>query len=152
MSDGHYLCAVCDYWDVVGTLAQTGMYLSFSHPPSVTLSSAAFSCVQLYCVSGASWALVWQRALWAMQINLFLTDVPCIFHIRDVEEMSRKFLPPPNRLLNPQHRSASPSLHPLSSPPAHLSTCTFPASIIEINGIDSRGVNGFCCQGEEDAL
>lgn len=27
-----------------------------------------------------------------------------------------------------------------------------PASIIEIDGIDSLGVNGFCLQGEGDAL
>lgn len=66
--------------------------------------------------------------------------------------MTKKFPPPSNRLLNPQLRSALPSLHPLLSPPAHLPTHTFPASIIEINGIDSREVNGFCCQGEEDAL
>lgn len=47
-----------------------------------------------------------------MQINLFLTDVPCIFHIRAVQEMTKKFPPPSIRPLDPQQRSALPSLHP----------------------------------------
>lgn len=56
-------------------------------------------------------------------------------------------LPPPH-----YHTVCFTSLQPLPSPHAHPATRTFLASIIEINGIDPPGVNGFCCQGEEDAL
>lgn len=78
-----------------------------------------------------------------------------MFHAFFISEMWKKWVksffpsPPPHCLLNLQH--------PLFPAPSVFSCCSslhmhFPASTIEINGIDSRGVNGFCCQGEEDAL
>ena len=55
-------------------------------------------CVKLYCTVGVSWVLVSRRLaciasiLWAMQIIVFLTDVPCIFHIRAwLWAMGKKF-------------------------------------------------------------
>lgn len=102
---------------LIGPWAHTPARCFFCTPST---GHAKLCCVWLYCVSGASWALVSQRVLWAMQINLFLTDVPCIFHIRAVQEMSKKF-PPPHT--DSQCRSASPSPHPLPSPPAHLPLC-----------------------------
>lgn len=110
---------------VIGMLIETsalaGTDLFFS---TSSIGRATLCCLQLHCVSGASWA---QWLLWAMQINLFLTDVPCIFHIRAVQEMTKKFPPPSNRPLNPQQRSALPSPHPsaftsCSSLHAHLSS------------------------------
>lgn len=127
VSDLEYLLAVCAYRD---RWAHTPACLFFC---TSSTGHAKLCCVWLYCVSGASWALVSQRVLWAMQINLFLTDVPCIFHIRAVQEMSKKFLcpTPPDS----QRRSASPSPHPLLSPPAHLSLCA-PFQLLSLKSME----------------
>lgn len=145
-------------------------YLAYSHPcpfsefvpffpPYPLLACLLFCCIKprcfkLYCTAGASWVPVSRMLahtasiLWAMQIIVYLTDVPCIFHIATwlclqwVKSFfsfpllnNMQFLSPPNTLYFDL-----------------ILTCTFPAPIIEINGIDSLEVNGFCCQGEQDAL
>lgn len=78
-------------------------YLAYSHPcpfsefvpffPPYPLLACLLSCCikprcfKLYCTAGASWVPVSRMLahtasiLWAMQIIVYLTDVPCIFHI-----------------------------------------------------------------------
>lgn len=83
-------------------------------------------CVKLCCTIGASWVLVSRRLarfasiLWAMQIIVFLTDVPCIFHTGAwlCEQWVKSFSP--SHHLPPSHQCTVVYLSPPCSLYLHL--------------------------------
>lgn len=116
-------------------------YLAYSHPcpfsefvpffPPYPLLACLLSCCikprcfKLYCTAGASWVPVSRMLahtasiLWAMQIIVYLTDVPCIFHIATwlcLQWVKSFFFLSSSQ----QHAVSFTSQHPLLWPHTHM--------------------------------